>query len=411
MPLDRYWVYRSWGRINENIGRNTSKEFNELNEAIESFHKIFYEKTKNHFITKKFSKLPKNYFEVPSSSKPIDEPYKLVDSSTLHRSVQDLLKLLMNKEIMSGVMVKFNLDMNKMPLGKVRDKQICEANRVLKEIKEKIEKNDTNQLLIDSSNKFYSIIPHKASSKDAIVSKEDLVKKAEMLRDLDSIQFAYEFVYKSGESGENILDDFYAKLSTEIEPLHENAKQYEIIKEAFDSTKLNQNCYVQQIFKIQRKEEEEEGNYEMFNTLSNHRLLWHGSPIIRIIGILARGLEIAPAEATVTAGVLGKGSYFSDMVAKSIEYCNANQTDNVGVILLCEVALGNTIKCYEPENIVELPDGKYSAHGVGKTTPKSNKPFNNAIIYSGPPLNDENKTLTHSLITTNSLYTTLNKPN
>lgn len=152
VTLPRYWIYRSWGRINEKIGDNTFKEFKELDEAVKDFHKIFHEKTRNHFDTKNFAKLPKKYYEVPNSSKPIEKPYKLVNSSALHRSVQDLLRLLMNKEIMSGVMVMFNLDLDRMPLGKVRHKQIVDAFCVLRKIKEKIENNGRRESLIESSN-------------------------------------------------------------------------------------------------------------------------------------------------------------------------------------------------------------------------------------------------------------------
>lgn len=300
----------------------------------------------------------------------------------------------MNKEIMSGVMVEFNLDINKMPLGKVRHKQIVDAFQVLTKIQRKIENSETTESLIESSNQFYSIIPHKACSRDAIVGKNDLVKKAEMLRDLNSIQFAYEFVYKTGESGRNILDDFYAKLNTIIEPLHGNSEQFQFIKEAFDSTKSNHNCHVEQIFQIQRKDEENENECELFNALKNHRLLWHGSRITNISQILAHGLKIAPSEAMVTGCMLGKGMYFSDMIANSVEYCYANQSNNIGAILLCEVALGNAIKTFEPENIDELPNGKHSVHGVGKISPKSNKLIDNAILYSGR-LNEDSNIDTH----------------
>ena len=128
----------------------------------------------------------------------------------------------------------------------------------------------------------------------------------------------------------------------------------------------------------------EENECETFDGLENHRLLWHGSRITNINQILANGLKIAPSEAIVIGCMLGKGLYFSDAVANSIEYCYANQSNNIGVILLYEVALGNAIQCYNPENIDELPDSKHSVHGVGKKSSKSTKSIDNAIIHCGP---------------------------
>jgi poly [ADP-ribose] polymerase len=75
--------------------------------------------------------------------------------------------------------------------------------------------------------------------------------------------------------------------------------------------------------------------------LGNKRLLWHGSRLTNYVGILSKGLKIAPLEAPSTGYMFGKGIYFADMVSKSANYCLATKINNVGLVLLCEVALGN----------------------------------------------------------------------
>jgi poly [ADP-ribose] polymerase 2/3/4 len=70
-------------------------------------------------------------------------------------------------------------------------------------------------------------------------------------------------------------------------------------------------------------------------------LLWHGSRFSNFVGILSQGLRIAPPEAPKTGYLFGKGVYFADMAGKSARYCCSNLSDNVGLFLLCEVALGN----------------------------------------------------------------------
>jgi Poly(ADP-ribose) polymerase catalytic domain. len=52
-------------------------------------------------------------------------------------------------------------------------------------------------------------------------------------------------------------------------------------------------------------------------------------------------LRIAPPEAPVTGYMFGKGIYFADMVSKSANYCCTSPDNSVGLMLLCEVALGN----------------------------------------------------------------------
>jgi len=54
-----------------------------------------------------------------------------------------------------------------------------------------------------------------------------------------------------------------------------------------------------------------------------------------------QGLRIAPPEAPATGYMFGKGIYFADMVSKSANYCFTSPANSVGLMLLCEVALGN----------------------------------------------------------------------
>lgn len=373
----RYWIYRSWGRINENIGDDQTKEYSKLNEAVECFCTTYRKKTWNYFPSK-FQKRNGMYYQIPTTSKPNEDVYKHAKSTTLNESVQDLLKLLLNKDIMHAVMVKFRLDINKMPLGEIKSVQIVEANRILMEIHWKIINNESYESLVEASNRFYSMIPHKASSEDVLISRDHFIEKDEMLQSLSGIHYTYEFLHKSGESA-NILDDFYDKLNTIIEPLDVNSEQFQIIKRSVDGTKLNYNFKVEDIFKIQCKAEEES---DIFKKLQNRRLLWHGSKITNINLILAHGLKIAPPEAVIGC-MFGKGLYFSDMIGNSAQYCYANQSNNIGIVLLCEVALGDSHKCFDPENIEELPPGKHSVHGVGKFLPISSEMIDDAIIACG----------------------------
>lgn len=72
----------------------------------------------------------------------------------------------------------------------------------------------------------------------------------------------------------------------------------------------------------------------------------------------------------------GKGVYFADMFAKSFNYCRINQyhhydhdkkkkaPDNVGFLLLSEVALGKMNKIREAAYMEKAPAGTDSTKGV-----------------------------------------------
>lgn len=88
------------------------------------------------------------------------------------------------------------------------------------------------------------------------------------------------------------------------------------------------------------KRQGEEKRFKPFKKLHNRKLLWHGSRSTNFAGILSQGLRIAPPEAPVTGYMFGKGIYFADMVSKSANYCCTGPTNPTGLLLLCDVALG-----------------------------------------------------------------------
>ena len=45
--------------------------------------------------------------------------------------------------------------------------------------------------------------------------------------------------------------------------------------------------------------------------------------------------------AFIAGYMFGKGVYFADMVSKSANYCCTTRSNNTGLLLLCDVALGD----------------------------------------------------------------------
>jgi len=94
--------------------------------------------------------------------------------------------------------------------------------------------------------------------------------------------------------------------------------------------------------------------------------------LCNFVGILNQGLRIAPPEAPTSGFMFGKGVYFGDRVEKSGEYCYPQENDR-GLLLVSDVALGESFEVKKPQFISSLPDGKKSTLALGKIMPDEKK--------------------------------------
>lgn len=83
--------------------------------------------------------------------------------------------------------------------------------------------------------------------------------------------------------------------------------------------------------------------------------------------------------------MFGKGIYFADMVSKSANYCFSDQTNNVGLMLICEVALGDKLTLYFANpNINNLPNQQHqSVQACGLIYPTQSNLINGVYMSSG----------------------------
>ena len=89
---------------------------------------------------------------------------KLLDSANLNiqsklpNSVQTLVKMIFNVENMKQALLSFEIDLTKMPLGKLSKNQLDKAYKVLTELQTLITSGITTSktAIIDASNRFYT---------------------------------------------------------------------------------------------------------------------------------------------------------------------------------------------------------------------------------------------------------------
>lgn len=257
--------------------------------------------------------------------------------------------------------VQIGYDPQKLPLGKLSKETVQEGYRVLRQI-EKVLNWKGKGDLSDLSNQFYTQIPHNfgmKKMKNFIINTNQVLKeKLDLIQNLLDIKITHKIMNpKDGKKKKlkNPMDENYEKLKCKVKTLSDNSDEIEMLSTYLKNTREHRKIKLLHAFKIERLGEDKTYNPDK---LGNKMLLWHGSRFSNFGGILSQGLRIAPPEAPKTGYLFGKGVYFSDMVGKAAAYCCPELSNDIGLLLACEVALGEPIKLYMDDcDADELPEG------------------------------------------------------
>ncbi|KAK6060523.1 Poly(ADP-ribose) polymerase catalytic domain protein [Cooperia oncophora] len=242
--------------------------------------------------------------------------------------------MIFDKDQMESAMLSFQLDLDKMPLGRLSKRQITNAFAVLTDLQ---------------------------------------AEKCDMLGTLLEIQIGYEVIkQEEGETEDtrDPVDIHYEKLRCKMEVVDHDSKEFEMVKLYVENTHGETHTMfkleVVDVIRVDREGEESKFKAD----LGNRRLLWHGSGTANYGGILSQGLRIAPPEAPVTGYMFGKGVYFADMASKSANYCRVFSDNTDGLMLLCDVALGKVKQEFNAtDHSLKTIKGYNSVQGVGGTEP------------------------------------------
>uniref|UniRef100_A0AAQ4QMW5 Poly [ADP-ribose] polymerase n=1 Tax=Gasterosteus aculeatus aculeatus TaxID=481459 RepID=A0AAQ4QMW5_GASAC len=413
-----YSVWSRWGRVGKVGQSNLAPCGGDLLKAKDVFKKKFLDKTKNDWEHRaSFEKVPGKYdmvFMDYSTSKK-EENQTAVDAAPKKRTckldvkVQSLLELICDIKAMEECVLEMKFDTRKAPLGKLTTEQIRAGYAALKNIEECLKKKGNGRDLLEACNQFYTRIPHDFGLKTPpiIHTEDELKEKISLLEALSDIQIAVKMVQSSKDGDEHPLDRQYCSLQCQMQPLDSGSHEYKVIEKYLHSTHASTHCdYTMTLLDIFSVDRQGERN-NFLSQMHNRTLLWHGSRLSNWVGILSQGLRVAPPEAPVTGYMFGKGIYFADMSSKSANYCFASQNNHVGLLLLCEVALGDSNELldadYEANN---LPAGKHSTKGLGRTGPHPQTSVNLSVSLT-PPSQPMQLSLSLSLCFTKDIGTFL----
>ncbi|KAG7030214.1 Poly [ADP-ribose] polymerase 2 [Cucurbita argyrosperma subsp. argyrosperma] len=401
-----YMFYTRWGRVGVKGQFNIQGPYTSQESAILEFEQKFFAKTKNNWSDRKdFICHPKSYtwLEMDYSEKEKELSVNEKCGSTseiqpretqLEPRIAKFISLICNISMMKQQMMEIGYNAEKLPLGKLSKSTILKGYEVLKRIADVIGLSN-KRLLEQLSGEFYTVIPHdfgfKKMREFVIDTPQKLKSKLEMVEALGEIELATKLLEEVNSMQEDPLYSHYQRLHCELAPVEVDSEEFSMVsKYALNThakTHSNYTVDIVQIFRVSRKGENE--RFEKFSNTKNRKLLWHGSRLTNWTGILSQGLRIAPPEAPVTGYMFGKGVYFADMFSKSANYCYASNVASTGVLLLCEVALGDMVELLEANyDADKLPEGKLSTKGVGQTEPNLSKSLtldDGVIIPLGKP--------------------------
>uniref|UniRef100_A0A4W2BMX4 Poly [ADP-ribose] polymerase n=1 Tax=Bos indicus x Bos taurus TaxID=30522 RepID=A0A4W2BMX4_BOBOX len=363
---DCFFCWTRWGRVGE-VGQSKLSRFESLEDAKKSFEKKFRDKTKNSWAERDhFVAQPGKYTltEVQREDEaqevvekvdggPVKAVVQWVRPCSLDAATQKLITNIFSKDVFQNAMALMNLDVKKMPLGKLSKQQIAALKAPA----------DSGRSLEELSSHFYTIIPHNfgRSRPPPINSPELLQAKKDMLLVLADIELAQTLQAapeetKKVEEVPHPLDRDYQLLKCQLQLLGPETPEYKVV-----------HAYLKQTSNSDRPPVRE-NRFQVHAKLGNRKLLWHGTNVAVVAAILTSGLRIMPH----SGGRVGNGIYFSSENHKSAGCvigisCGAH---HIGYMFLGEVALGREyhITVDEPR-LKQPPSGFDSVIARGHTEP------------------------------------------
>lgn len=393
-----FYLWTKWGRVGAATPFSNLSPCGSKAEAILEFKKKFRAKTKNewgepfHYVEGKYQVV-----EVHTDNKKLElhmqqeKRRKELEASAKNFPMQcevkvaELVRAIWDFEKMSKTMKELNLDPDQCPLGRLSCNQIQRGYKILKEIQHVLTTSNRESQVLQLTNQFYTNIPQNFGMKRPPPINHILKvrEKLTLLESLQEMEIANTLSIRSLKQLEtkHPVDVYYSQLKCKIIPVSDAFS--ETLQEWLVGTKANSHNF--QLKLVQGYEVERTGELERywpFSKLENKRLLWHGSRITNFVGILSNGLKIAPKEAPSSGYMFGKGVYLADICTKAARYCNATPENPEGIILLCEVALGNMHLMYKAKSFKRPPGYCHSVMGLGKNSPSQIQDLGNQVLMA-----------------------------
>ncbi|XP_066207360.1 protein mono-ADP-ribosyltransferase PARP3 isoform X1 [Saccopteryx leptura] len=387
---DSFLCWNRWGRVGE-VGQSKLTPFVSLEDAKKDFEKKFRDKTKNSWAERdSFVAHPGKYtlIEVHGEDEaqeavvkvdggPVKTVGQRVRPCSLDPATQKLITNIFSKDMFRDAMALMNLDVKKMPLGKLSKQQIARGFEALEALEAALRapaEGDRDRSLEELSSHFYTVIPHnfRRHRPPPIDSLELLQAKKDMLLVLADIELAQTLQAapeeQKVEEVPHPLDRNYQLLRCQLQLLDPETPEYKMIHTYLQQTgNSHRRPVLQHVWRVDR--EGEGDRFQAHSQLDNRKLLWHGTNVAVVAAILTSGLRIMPH----SGGRVGKGIYFASENSKSASYVTGMScgAQHIGYMFLGEVALGREHHITRDDpSLQHSPPGFDSVIARGHTEPE-----------------------------------------
>ena len=365
----KFGVLYRWGRIGF---------FGQVNYVIYQT----FEEAREAFLIKLQGKLEYGYIKIKMQNKikqekNNDELDKNDDG--LEKPLANLIRLIFDLKSMNQQIMKIGYDSDKIPLGQLSPEVISQGYKFLKNLENIIgntndKKSINTKEIYDLSSKYFTIIPHNFGMnnmhKFVINSQERIKEENELLDSIKNIKIVSGILQQTNnnnkEKNEISLKEKLNEFKYDVTYVSKEENIYSIIdKYLSKSNEIKNSPKIKLIDLFSVKEK----NLINITNNKNKKLLWYGIRIQNFANVFKSGLSLPPPEAPIYSYMFGKGIYFSDVAIKS--FYNSHPQNNIGLMLLCEVDLGNIEERLKAD--VNLPNtleqGKNSVKVLGMNFP------------------------------------------
>jgi len=422
-----YHIITRWGRFGDR-GEYQNTPFNDLEDAIKEFNKIFLAKTgnkweeiksnlnnfdkkeKKYALVKLTQKKPEiydiiNYFKTEIKNIYISLTKKNFDLSEkiMHPNVKKLFITLIKESFKYKITKRSysndsdsddenenGIDALYLPKETIEKgfKILSEIGNVnlkieeLQNLREKMkldekslqnpnsafnkninEYRENSQKLIHLTNSFYETIPFKTPRHYTIAplnKASDIETEIKRLLSLSYIEDTLQ-LFLSSLYYNKLMDPIayiYKAINKKIVPLNldlssndnKDKTLVELILNYINLSKNDKKNKITNIFEIFDKNEKKWDD----STSDKRILLFHGTKAQNMLGILSKGLLIAPIESEITGNSYGNGIYLSDSFNKSLNYCKGRKN----YILLVDTLLDKIYKVNKKNKFTNFKDLK-----------------------------------------------------
>ncbi|PIA28297.1 hypothetical protein AQUCO_07200152v1 [Aquilegia coerulea] len=399
VPGNHLHLYYKKGKVGDDPGAEERlEEWENLNEAIKEFVRLFEELTGNEFEPwereKKFQKKPMKFYPI-DMDEGVDARHgglalrQLGIAAThckLEPVVANFIKVLCSQEIYKYALMELCYDAPDLPMGMLSQLHLKRCEEVLLQFIETAKSTKDSgpkakALWTDFSQKWFTLM-HSTRPfifRDYQEIADYAANALESVRDIAVA--SYLIGDMSGATIEDPLSDRYSKLGCPINPVEKDSDDYKMIlkylEKTYEPTKVGDISYDVSVDNIFAVESSACPSYDEIKRLPNKVLLWCGTSTSNLLRHLQKGFMPAVCSLPVPGYMFGRAIVCSDAAAEAARYGFTAADRPEGFLVLAVASLGDqtTEVTSPPEDTEALEEKKIGVKGLGRKTTDEKEHF------------------------------------